>query len=197
MDTVRSNLCELLAARGDDTSYLEEHGNAVEPTKYQSTLVALNTDKTVVFFALSSGAVSSLVKAAKTAAVDTQGAKCWWCEPTRSDPRAYQLTSPVFIVILSEPPSTQSLSFFESQDFEIFYTKELMYNPLKHDLVPKHRRLSSKEAVTILKKYNVDNPNKLPLIQKTDVVARWLGVRRGDIVEIERIGGNLFYRYCT
>lgn len=202
LEVVRGNLLELLEARGDDISYLEEHGSAVDTTTYQSMLVALNTDKTVVFFALSAGAVSVLLKAAKAAATAAAAAataaECWWCKATKSDPRSHKiLGDPVFMVILSEPPTVAALKFFESQDYQIFYKKELLFNPLKHELVPWHRRLGPAEAASILKKYNVDNPNKLPLIPKTDVVARWLGVRSGDIVEIVRTGGNLFYRYCT
>ena len=199
LEVVRGTLVELLEARGDDISYLEEHGSAVDTTTYQSTLVALNTDKTVVFFALSAGAVSVLLKAAKAAPGGTAATECWWCKATKSDPRSNYIKSadPVFMVILSEPPTVAALKFFESHDYQIFYTKELLFNPLKHELVPWHRRLGPAEAASILKKYNIDNPNKLPLIPKTDVVARWLGVRSGDIVEIVRTGGNLFYRYCT
>jgi DNA-directed RNA polymerase subunit H (RpoH/RPB5) len=199
LEVMRGNLSELLEARGDDISYLEEHGSAVDITTYQSTLVALSTDKTVVFFALSAGAVSVLLKAAKAAPGGTAATECWWCKVTKSDPRSNYIKSgdQVFMVILSEPPTVAVLKFFESHDFQIFYKKELLFNPLKHELVPRHRRLGPAEAASILKKYNIDNPNKLPLIPKTDVVARWLGVGSGDIVEIVRTGGNLFYRYCT
>ena len=198
LDIIRSNLKELLDARGDDTAYIEEHGSTLDPTKYQ-TLVALNTDKTVVFFALTAGAVSALNKAAKNAvAAASDDEKCWWCDATRSDPRGSKVgATPTFIVVMNEPPSIAALKFFESRDFQIFYKKELMYNPLKHVLVPKHRLLSTAEANTVLKKHSIDNPNKLPIILKTDVIARWLGVRSGDVVEIERTGGNLFYRYCV
>ena len=50
--TIRENIKYMLDARGDDVSYIEEHGDAVEPTRYYNELIILDTDKTVVFFAL-------------------------------------------------------------------------------------------------------------------------------------------------
>lgn len=199
LETVRDNLKDLLEARGDDVSYIEEHGN-LDRSKY-SGLVALTTNKTVVFFALSNNAVKTLVKVASEVSEKDLHTKCWWCDATNTTAKSSKGTpletgKNTFILILSESPSNKSAALFESLEIQIFYKHELLYNPLKHALVPKHRKLSASEAAAVLKEYRIDNPRKMPLILKTDVIARWLGVRAGDIVEIQRTGGNYYYRYC-
>ena len=56
---------------------------------------------------------------------------------------------------------------------------------LEHELVPEHRVLSLEEAVEVLKKLGA-KPWQLPRISVNDPVARILGVKPGDIIEIRR-----------
>ena len=68
---------------------------------------------------------------------------------------------------------------------------------LENELVPEHRLLSMEEAIMVLKRLGV-KPWQLPRISVNDPVARILGARPGDIIEIRRrspTGGEaLYYR---
>lgn len=84
---------------------------------------------------------------------------------------------------------------------EIFMMKELQYNISKHVLVPKHEIVDDeKEIDTILETYQLKK-NQLPIILKTDPMARYLDVKAGDIVKITRnspsAGEAIIYRFCV
>jgi|TARA_Y100000992_G_scaffold255822_1_gene189106 DNA-directed RNA polymerase subunit H len=82
----------------------------------------------------------------------------------------------------------------------VFSLKRLQFNILEHTLVPKHRKLTSKESDDIMKKYNILDKNQLPEISRFDPIALAIGLRPDDICEITRpsktaIHGT-YYRYC-
>ena len=68
---------------------------------------------------------------------------------------------------------------------EIFTLSELVVNITEHELVPKHILLSLKEKEDLLKRYRIKD-SQLPKILMSDPVARYLGLKRGDVVKIER-----------
>lgn len=68
---------------------------------------------------------------------------------------------------------------------QIFSEKELAFNITKHEFVPKHTLLSTKEKKDILRKYN--SPAKhFPHILSTDPVCRYYGGLPGDMFRIDR-----------
>nr|XP_027193883.1 DNA-directed RNA polymerases I, II, and III subunit RPABC1-like [Dermatophagoides pteronyssinus] len=83
---------------------------------------------------------------------------------------------------------------------EFFLESELLVNITKHELVPKHIKLNENEKEAILKQYKISDIH-LPRICTTDAVARYLGLRRGDIVKIirpsESAGKYITYRLCV
>jgi DNA-directed RNA polymerase I, II, and III subunit RPABC1 len=83
---------------------------------------------------------------------------------------------------------------------QVFWLDTLIINIIKHEFVPKHRVITMEERTGILDKYDIVNYNQLPLILKTDPVAKFLGMRRGDICEITRpsetSGLYISYRLC-
>jgi len=83
---------------------------------------------------------------------------------------------------------------------QLFDLRELQFNIMKHSLVPPHQKISKKEGLELLEKYKVTR-NQLPLILRKDPVAKFLGLKRGDIVKITRAsetaGEYINYRYCT
>ena len=72
---------------------------------------------------------------------------------------------------------------------ELFYTSELKIDIMQHEMVPKHILLSSSERDAVLAKYQAGMQH-MPKILLTDPVARYLGLRKDDMVRIERKMSN-------
>lgn len=86
--------------------------------------------------------------------------------------------------------------------FQIFLLKELQFNISKHTLVPKHELIRDPEEIrNIIEMLSLKSKNQLPIILKTDAMARWLNMKSGDIVKISRpsqtSGHYVVYRCCV
>lgn len=83
---------------------------------------------------------------------------------------------------------------------ECFMQDDLLVNITHHELVPTHVVLSREEKAALLKRYRLKD-TQLPRILQKDPVARYLGLKRGQVVKIirnsETAGRYASYRLCV
>lgn len=99
-----------------------------------------------------------------------------------------QIQNGIFITIAPAP--TTALRAFEPLiekgiNAEHFQEQDLLVNITKHELVPKHVLLSDEEKKVLLDRYRLKE-TQLPRIQSGDPVAKYLGLKKGNVVKIIR-----------
>lgn len=113
------------------------------------------------------------------------------------------------LIIISKDEPNETLqklqrSIYEHDKiyFNIINIERLQFNILNHSLVPKHTVINdAKNIETIKKTFNIINNSEFPTISRFDPVSQVLGIRPGELFEIERSSktaiNTKFYRICS
>lgn len=92
------------------------------------------------------------------------------------------------------PPARQIVQ--ACKRFEIFYEKELYCNVTHHVLYSPHRALSEPEEEAVLKRFKCIKHN-LPILLRTEPIARYFGWSVGQMVEIKSSMGGTQEPFVT
>lgn len=116
-------------------------------------------------------------------------------------------TSGTIIITITKPSESvvelvrQHITNKENPLVQMFYISHLNFDISKHRKVPKHKLLTNDEVTKLSKTYNIQNLKQLPKIDSQDAMARWIGARPGDVIEITGLcvssAENKRYRYCV
>ncbi|KAL6012742.1 DNA-directed RNA polymerases II 24 kDa polypeptide (RNA polymerase II subunit 5) [Asimina triloba] len=88
------------------------------------------------------------------------------------------------------PYAKKAIAEFSSKfAVEPFQESELLVNITHHHLVPVHQLLNSEEKKAMLQHYALKE-RQLPRILVTDPIARYYGLKRGEVVKITRPSEN-------
>jgi DNA-directed RNA polymerase subunit H (RpoH/RPB5) len=174
-----------------------EAAGQADYTEYRTTNKKLETDRTVVFFALTKDLIAHKDK------------KSLMNQMKNTDQFVEDHGAKTFIIVLGDAPASAIVQVFAERDRELqakgaclqyFTLRELQYNPSKHVLVPKHEKLADADVKQLIVDVQIRSKGQLPILLKTDVMARWLGLKHGDVVRITRINENsgisYYYRMC-
>jgi len=108
-----------------------------------------------------------------------------------------KITRAIVVVQVGMTPSAKTaiMDMAPKYVIEQFIEAELMVNITEHELVPEHVIMTPQEKAELLARYKLKDHN-LPRIQCSDPVARYYGLRRGQVVKIVR-SSETAGRYIT
>ncbi len=201
LDYVIQHLKEMLLSRGDNIDEFEEHEVEVKREDFynDNTLIDFHTSDTAIIFALTKQLRSNIIDTLKK-------------NKNNMDSFVKEFNGKTNIIIIFNndvltTPSITQLSIIDkilqkkNGMLQYFHFNELLFNPTKHELVPPHRKLTQEEGKEIMEKYNIKSKTQIPWILHTDVIAKWIGLKQGDLVEIirynENSGKSYYYRCCV
>ena len=83
---------------------------------------------------------------------------------------------------------------------QYFWINALTFNLTQHEMVPKHEIIEEEEKQELIKNLQITDVDKLPTIKKNDPVAKYYGMKEGNICKITRksetAGNYVSYRLC-
>jgi hypothetical protein len=198
IENLKSMLFEL---RGENIDEFDEHEADIDRQEFynENNVIEFNTDYTTIVFALTKKMRQEVIEQLKKnkANIDSLVNE------------SYNGKYNIILIFGNEILTTPTITQLNSIDkvlqkkkgmLQFFQLNELQFNPTKHQLVPPHRKLSPDETTEIMTKYLIKSKLQMPIILKTDVIAKWHGLKQGDIVEIirynENSGKSYYYRCC-
>jgi len=198
IENLKSMLSEL---RRENIDEFDEHEADIDRQEFynENNIIEFNTDNTTIVFALTKKMRQEVIEQLKKGKANIDALV------NENYNGKYNIILIFGNEILTTPTITQ-LNLIDKVlqkkkgMLQFFQLNELQFNPTKHQLVPPHRKLSSEETNEIMTKYLIKSKLQMPIILKTDVIAKWHGLKQGDVVEIirynENSGKSYYYRCC-
>jgi DNA-directed RNA polymerase subunit H (RpoH/RPB5) len=110
----------------------------------------------------------------------------------------------LYICIVKDKLSQNNAKMLTSLklNLQLFDIKVLQFNISRHELVPKHEVIKDEAVIkNIVQQYSLKSKFQLPIILKTDAMAKYLGLKNGDMIKITRVsptsGEYVVYRCCV
>lgn len=203
IEIIYNNVREMLLERGDNIDEFDEHYADVDKDEYYSdkNVIEYHTSNTTIIFALTKKLKRSIIEEMKGLKND---------ETFEVFMEKYNNKKNIILILNNDTISTPQVQQLHEIDkvlqkkggmIHYFQIKHLMFNPTKHQLVPKHIKLRPEETTEIMEKYLIKGKAQMPYILHTDVIAKWIGLKQGDVVKIERYNENSglynYYRVCV
>lgn len=202
IDIAIDNIKSMLQDRGDNIDEFVEHEVDIDREEFYNdkNITEFHTSNTTMIFALTKKLRRIILEEIKNASKGD----------VESFIQKYNKKKN-FIIIISDDtvssPIVQQLNTFDKilqkmgGSLQYFHIKNLLFDPTKHVLVPKHTKLSPEEVSTVMEKYLIKGKNQFPYIFHSDPIARWMGLKQGDVVQIDRYNENsglsYYYRVCV
>jgi DNA-directed RNA polymerase subunit H (RpoH/RPB5) len=203
IDIINKNIEEMLIDRGDDVSSFKEILLSLSKEDFESDKLVINvqTLNTTILYALSKNLRKNIIVELKEKLKDSDNIKDFT--------NKYGGKNNVILVFNNESISTAVKSQLNKYDkifqkngghLQYFSSQQLMFNPTKHEYVPKHTKLTEEEVKEFMKEYLTRSKMHMHIILQNDPIAKWIGLKHGDIIKIDRYnensGESFSYRSC-
>jgi DNA-directed RNA polymerase subunit H (RpoH/RPB5) len=203
IDIVNANIEEMLVYRGDDMTIFKEHLLSMNKEDFETdrSVIDIQTSNTSVIYALTKKLRKMIIDDLKEKIKDTNNIQEFIGK--------YGSKKNVIIIFNNESISTAVKSLLNKYDkifqksggqLQYFTLQQLMFNPTKHVYVPTHTKLTDEEVKEFMKEYMARTKMHMHVILQSDPIAKWIGLKHGDIVKINRYnensGESFSYRSC-
>ena len=201
INIVIRNLKDMLKNRGDDITLFEEQEESVDKDRYErdACTIEFETSNTTLIFALKDKTRESIIKELKNADLNDVSAFAKKHKGKQNIILIFNNDS-ITLPLISQLNKYDKLFQKNGGMLQYFQIKQLMFNPTKHEYVPEHIKLKDDEIAEFMKKYMIRSKLDMSRIYPSDPIAKWLGLKQGDIVKIirynENSGESFYYRSC-
>ena len=204
IEIVNANIEEMLVYRGDDVSIFKEHLLSMNKEDFETdrNVIDIQTSNTSVIYALTKKLRKMIIDELKEKIKDSNN-------NINDFTSKYGSKINVILIFNNESISTTVKSLLNKYDkffqknggqLQYFTLQQLMFNPTKHEYVPTHTKLTEEEAKEFMKEYMTRTKMHMHVILQSDPIAKWIGLKHGDIVKINRYnensGESFSYRSC-
>ena len=203
IEIINKNIEDMLIDSGEDVLSFKEMLLSLNKEDFETdkTVINVQTLKTTILYALSKNLRKIIINELKEKLKDGDNIN----EFTNK----YGGKNNIIIVFNNESISTAVKSQLNKYDkifqkngghLQYFSSQQLMFNPTKHEYVPKHTKLTDEEVKDFMKEYLTRSKMHMHNILQNDPIAKWIGLKHGDIVRIDRYnensGESFSYRSC-